>query len=351
MRARHRRALACGLAAVLGLAGVVLCLVGASARVRAGGTQGHSAAAVGAGLRIVQIWPSRDRGVLSGVLLDPANPEADALPFGVARADSGELVCGCTYLYFPLELFPPGTDVRRATLSAYVDSASSPGRAQIGAYRVLEGWEQRGWGKDPATWPLVAASPIDIAELVLDERSFLTPLSLVSPRLVGATEALSPGPELMATPELTRTPLPQATSTPPASPLATPAPQVQPGTALVTLSQVVGTWVTWDVTALMRAWMAQEVPNHGLAIASAPRPDATTEEAGDLLAARWFGADQRETMPFIIMEYDVLPVTPTPVRALLPPAGRAGLPGGGLAVGLLLLGLAAFLVGLAMRRK
>ena len=72
------------------------------------------------------------------------------------------------------------------------------------------------------------------------------------------------------------------------------------------------TWIAWDVTALMRAWLVGEVPNDGLVLASAPDPAAAPEMAGDLLVARWLAAADLDTRPHIIAEFEVHPVTRTP---------------------------------------
>jgi hypothetical protein len=117
-----------------------------------------------------------------------------------------------------------------------------------------------------------------------------------------------------------------------------------------------GTWVTWDVTALLRAWLSGDADDYGLAIASAPRPAADPEIAGDLLLARWASVDEPETLPYVVIEYQVLPVTPTPTAtppSLLPPAGQADPIRLGVLVVLGLVGIA--LVGLgasrALRRR
>jgi hypothetical protein len=114
----------------------------------------------------------------------------------------------------------------------------------------------------------------------------------------------------------------------------------------VGLEPVAGTWVAWDVTALMRAWLDGDVPDDGLALASAPEPDADPEEAGDLLVARQLSADDPDTRPYLIVKVNVQPVTPTPVPSL-PPAGRHR---GWRAAGWLLMGAAAVLLGLILRR-
>jgi hypothetical protein len=109
-----------------------------------------------------------------------------------------------------------------------------------------------------------------------------------------------------------------------------------------------GTWLTWDVTALMRAWMAGEVPDDGLALASAPDPDADPETAGNLLVAHWLAADDLETSPYMIVDFEIRPVTPTPTTApILPPAGNYA--GRGV-VGLLLAGAALLVLWRVGRR-
>ncbi len=143
------------------------------------------------------------------------------------------------------------------------------------------------------------------------------------------------------------------TPTPPISPLGTPIPPAPPGT-VVTMTEFAGIWITWDVTSLLRAWLSREVPNYGLAIASAPVPHAGPGTAGNLLLARWFTSGNPETVPYVIVEYQVLPVTPTPTATsppVLPPAGHPSPSGGLAAVGLALVGLALLIVGLARRPR
>jgi hypothetical protein len=116
---------------------------------------------------------------------------------------------------------------------------------------------------------------------------------------------------------------------------------------VVSLGRVAGTWLTWDVTALMRAWLAGEVPDYGLAVAPAPEPDADPETAGDLLVARQFTADDPDTRPYLIVHFEVHPVTPTPVQVL----PRAGSQSGWGTTGLLLIGVALLLAVLLVRRR
>ena len=154
----------------------------------------------------------------------------------------------------------------------------------------------------------------------------------------------TPGATLTPTPSVT--PQPGATPAPPTSPPPTLPPP--PTAAGVALEPVPGTWLTWDVTALMRAWLAGEVPDDGLALAPAPEPDADPEAAGDLLVARYLTANDPDTRPYVIVGYRVLPTTPTPVPGL-PPAGRPA--GGWRGAGLVIIGMAVILLGLAVRRK
>ena len=112
-------------------------------------------------LRTLQVWPERGLGVTSG-LLDGSTVQTQVFPFGVARADGGAAVYGRTYLSFPLDVFPPGTDLLYATLYVYVDSSSGPGEASWGAYRVLGPWDEAGWSGDADTWPALITSPIAV---------------------------------------------------------------------------------------------------------------------------------------------------------------------------------------------
>jgi hypothetical protein len=96
----------------------------------------------------------------------------------------------------------------------------------------------------------------------------------------------------------------------------------------------------------MRAWMAGEVPADGLALASAPDPDADPETAGDLLLARRLTAEDPTTRPYLIVEFEVRPVTPTPVPVLPAAGNRAGWG----AAGLLLIGVALMIAGLGVWR-
>jgi hypothetical protein len=120
-----------------------------------------------------------------------------------------------------------------------------------------------------------------------------------------------------------------------------------------------GTWITWDVTVLMRAWLEGEVPNDGLTLASAPDPVANAEMMDDLLVARWLATADPNTRPHIIAEFDVHPVTPTPPPSplatptsepmpVLPPAGSST---GGWTVGLLFAGVVLLISGLIGWKK
>ena len=164
--------------------------------------------------------------------------------------------------------------------------------------------------------------------------------------------AVPPTPTTVAptpTPDATPGPTPGATPgpTPPTTPRPAPTippPATAPGVELV---PVAGTWLTWDVTALIRAWLAGEVPDNGLALASAPGPNADPETAGDLLFARSLSADNPDTRPYLIVGFEVSPVTPTPPPGL-PPAGGAN---GRRAAGVMFIGAAVLLLGLATRRR
>jgi hypothetical protein len=111
---------------------------------------------------------------------------------------------------------------------------------------------------------------------------------------------------------------------------------------VVSLGQVSETWLTWDVTALVRAWLARQVADEGLALAPAPDPDADPETAGDLFVARWLAVDDPATRPYLIVEFEVQPVTPTPAPVLPPAGGDAGWG----AVGVVLVGAALVVLGM-----
>jgi len=174
-----------------------------------------------------------------------------------------------------------------------------------------------------------------------------------------AVASPSPTPGATATPTPTVTPFPatlaaaEPSSTPPTSPLPTLEPGDVEGRA-VTMRPFAGTWASWDVTVLLRAWLSGGADNYGLAIASAPRPNADLEVTGDLLLARWASAFDPETAPYIVVEYRVLPVTPTPTVTpppLLPPAGRSDPVRLGGLITLALVGLALLCVGVGSIRR
>ncbi len=543
MRERHRPP-ACIVASALGLAGALLCLLGFMRPVSA------------EDVRTLQVWPDRSVGVSTGLLAGPAPYTAtQVFPMGVSNASGGDVVRARTYLHFPLDVFPPGTEIIRATLHVYVDSGSGTEDAKLGAYRVLAPWEEGDLGQEPSAWPRLLDTPLAVTVARLDDVSLLrsvlpasapdlaatatvaaTPVKETSRSLsrpagharmdqgssvtldpqsseveagdtrtvdvrvenvenlydvglyitfdpallevvdatpdvdtdpdtegvqieigtfLGAgevgindvdnddgvidfsywpddavdgsgtlatitfrgkaagesaiaisdedsyllddnddiidadftggsmtvtgeasestdtptpsatpTSSASPleTPEPTATPSPgpspTATPTPSATPTSSASPLPTPTPTLTPSptpgvpaaTAVLALGEVEGTWLTWDVSALVRAWLAWEVAGYGVAVGPGPAPDAGPDTAGDLLVARWFTADDPRTRPYIIAEFRVHPTTPTPTAAygpVLPPAGGSG---GVWGLGVLLIGAAFVMLGL-LRRK
>lgn len=366
------RPLAGAVTVLLGLAGLLLGLVGPA------GTAGAQDS------RVVQMWPDRRMGVLSG-RLEPsvAQDSTQVFPLGVTQTSEGDLVRARTYLHFPLGVFPPGTDVVQAILYVYLDSSSGMGQATWGVYRVLEPWVEADRSADPQAWPRLLATPIAIRPVRFD--ALLPSLSIST---VAPTATPTPAPESSApfsrpaghglldlllwqsplstplysplstptrtsggtptgTPVPTATPAPTSTltPTPSTSPLPTSTPSAPLTAPVVTLKRVAGTWLTWDVTALMRAWMAGRVPDDGLALAPAPEPDAAPDEAGDLLAARLFTADDPATRPYMIVHFEVLPVTPIPI---LPPAGsHQAWP----KAGWVLIGAALVVLGLILGRR
>lgn len=311
--------------------------------------------------RVMQVWPDRSIGIISG-LLEDSTTHADnrEFAFGVSE-QPGEIVRARTYLHFPLGVFPPGTDVLSAKLYVYVDSSSGAGEATVGAYRVMAPWGETGWSDSPTTWPTLLDSPIAVAGIYFAETlSALLPPSTLAvpmpPKLAGPRL-----PVLANTAIGRRAPAPldsplSTPSSPLPTPTRTPTPSPQPGATpsgsapIVMLEQVQGTWFVWDVTALVRAWLAGEVPDYGLALAPAPDPDAGPEAAGDLILARWLSADDPTTRPYLIADVDIYPVTPTPTPApILPVAGASS---DRAALGFILLAGAALLaMGLAIRRR
>jgi hypothetical protein len=437
---------------------------------------------------VLQVWPDRSIGITSRLLEgSTAHADTQVLPFGVLSGSGGDIVRARTYLHFPLGVFPPGTQVLKATLFVHVDSSSRTGEAEFGAYRVLDPWGEVGWDADPDTWAEILSSPIAITLVQFDEMASGLPAStalvgvpvssskpaghglllqdgtvvILDPAniAVGVAELaevdiriedvanmdyadviLAFDPELLEVVDdepgedgvqiqpgdwmspgsleanwvdqdggeisfaqvsdepvsgsgvlatitfrakasgvsalefddviledpdfepisaivedgsVTVTegegagPLTSPLPTPTLPSAATPAPGSS--TTDVALGQVEGTWLEWDVTALFRAWLAGEVVDYGLALAPAPDPDADPETAGNLLLARLLSAEDPETMPYVIADIKIYPVTPTPTPApILPAAG--GRSGWGTA-GLLLIGTALLVLGLAVRRR
>jgi len=302
--------------------------------------------------RVLQVWPDRSIGVASELLEgSAAHADTQKLPFGVF-ASAGETVRARTYLHFPLGVFPPGTQVLKATLYVYVDSSSDTGEAEFGVYRTLDPWGEVGWEGDPATWPALLSSPIAVTTARFDATASGLPAPANS---AGALEL--PPPVGGASKPLLAfvspiSPLPTPTLEPTATPTGAPVPTSSPGSTapVMTLGEVEGAWLEWDVTALMRAWLAGEVPDYGLALAPAPDPNADPETAGNLFLARLLTADDPTTKPYIIADIEIHPVTPTPTPApILPSAG--GSSSGWGAAGFLLVGVALLALGLAVQRR
>ncbi len=279
-----------------------------------------------------QVWPDRRIGVTTMPLGGTrGSVSTEVLPFGAVRREDGTPVYARTYLHFPLDVFPPGTEIRRAVLYVQVDSSSGSGETEIGVYRVTAPWEGNpaDWNADPDTWPSILSSAIAIQMARFDVVTPTTPLETLVP-------TATPLPEETPTP--TVTPFPWLTETPPISPLQTPTgtPPPSSGSGPISMARTASTWLMWDITTLMWGWLAGEVPNEGLALASAPDPAIEAIQQAveaPLLLARQFSAEDVNTLPFIIVEYEVLPVTPTlppspvdtpglPSEPILPSAGR-----------------------------
>ncbi len=315
--------------------------------------------------RVLQIWPDHSRGVASMPLEGPA-PQAIALPFGVYRTGTGEIAQARTYLHFPLDVFPPGSEVLRATLHVHVDSKAGEGKAMFGVYRPLEPWDNRAWDNHVGNWPTLLTSPIALTTtfafatthsatarkpwLALSRTPYTSALLSGYEPAPGSASATPPASPLDTSPLPTPT-LPSPTPT--VSPTPSPQPAPEGTSAVVALQQTAGTWLTWDVTALARAWLRGEVADTGLALAAAPTPDAEPETAGNLLVARWPAADDPTTRPYLIAEIVVHPVTPTPrstPAVLLPRAGSTGM-GQFSGVAMSVAGAILLALGLALRGK
>jgi hypothetical protein len=319
--------------------------------------------------RVLQLWPDRSVGVASGLLEGAASyADTQVFPFGTFSLSPGEAVQARTYLHFPINALPLGTEVKRATLYVYVDSISGSGEATFGVYRVLAPWSETGWGGTPATWPSLLSSPIAITEVGFEEEAVL-PAAPSVPKLASVMVQDSPLqtptepssvlptatlPTASATPTSTSTPTrtpgstgtpaPGSTSTPTTS---APSPTSPASGGSVELEPIEGRWLMWDVTALLRAWLAEEVVDHGLALAAA-FDSAGPESAGNLLLARQLTVDDPNTMPYIVADILIHPVTPTPTPTsipILPIAGRSGGWGGTL---VLLAGAVLLLLGLVL---
>lgn len=321
--------------------------------------------------RVLQLWPDRSVGVTSG-LLEGAASHADTqvFPFGTFSPSPGETVQARTYLHFPIDALPLGTEVKQAKLYVYVDSTSGLGEATFGAYRVLAPWSENGWGSNPSTWPSLLSSPIAITEVSFEGEDAALPVGPSVPKLAfvmaqdsplqtptvpasvlptatlpTSTATSTPTSTPTRTPGSTGTSVPGSTSTP--TTLSTPLPTSPASEGSIGLEPIEGRWLVWDVTALLRAWLTEEVADHGLALAAAS-DSAGPEVVGDLLLARWFTVDDPNTMPYIVANILIHPVTPTPTPTsipILPIAGRSGGRGGTL---VLLAGAALLVLGLAL---
>jgi hypothetical protein len=298
-------------------------------------------------LRVFQIWPDRILDVASGRVVTPALPSGQTVMFGVTEVDGGGVVQARTYFHFPMSVFPPGTDILQATLHVYADSATSEGKGMFGLYRAVADWTEQDGGADPQDWPALLPAAISLAEasfdsLLPDVQSHIRDPFSGGMRGVGVVDG-----------GLSRSRARGVMLLQPQEPTATPPPSpIRPGTAPITLSEVAGIWVTWDATALLRAWYREEIPNQGLAVAPGPVADADPQQGGNVLAARWLTAGERRTEPHLVVHVEVRPVTPTPSPIFcLPDAGPPVASAGWPALLPLLAGVVLLLLGLTARRR
>jgi hypothetical protein len=315
--------------------------------------------------RVLQVWPDRSVGVASGLLEGTTSyANAHVLPFGILSPSASELVEARTYLHFPLGVFPLGTQVKRAILYVYVDSVSGPGETAFGTYRVLDPWDTTGWEGNPADWPALLLAPIAVTEVDFAAEEALLPAS-TAPKLAMILSQDSPLPTPTSGSSVLPTPTPTATSaatsaatspatsspapTSTARPSSTPVPGSSPPPVFAStfeLEATEGRWLMWDVTALLRAWLAQEIPDHGLALAAAV--DSGPGSADELIAARRLAVDDPDTQPYIVADIAIYPVTPTPTPTTAPILPIAGDSGGGSGIGVMTVGAALLILGLAL---
>jgi hypothetical protein len=267
--------------------------------------------------------------------------------FGVSEMPGGGAVQARTYFHFPMSVFPPGTDILQATLSVYADSVTSEGKGVFGLYRAVADWTEQNGGADPQDWPALLPAAISLTEVSFDLLSRDVQRSSQGPgdgQAAGA-DVVNGEPASSRAGGLLLLQAQQPTAILAATPLPS-------STAPITLSEIAGAWVTWDATALLRAWYRNDVPNQGLAIAAGPVADADPQEGGNVVAARWLTANDRRTQPHLVVHVEVRPVTPTPSPIFcLPAAGPLVAPGGWSALLPLLVGAVLLLVGLAARRR
>jgi hypothetical protein len=102
----------------------------------------------------------------------------------------------------------------------------------------------------------------------------------------------------------------------------------------------------WDVTALLRAWLAKEVPDQGLALAVVY--DSSSKPTGELILARLLTADNPDTMSHIIADIEIYPVTPTATPTSVPILPIAGYSGSGSGISVVIIGAALLILGLAL---
>ena len=280
--------------------------------------------------RLVQVWADQTGGAVTAPLQGTGTQaEGQEIVFGVHRTSDDEIVRARTYFHFPLDVFPPGTKVVNAKLYVFVDGSAGFGETTVGVYRPLEAWQEAEWSTDPTTWPALSDSPLAVT--VGGFTTTTASLPVVS----------RPGGGVAA-PFVS--PLPTPTLMPTGDPLSLLS-------GPVTLEQEDGVWLVWDVTVLVWAWLAEDVPDYGLAVAPAPAPNADPEDAGDLLMAHWFSTDDVTTRPHLIADIDIYPVTPTPAPTPIPILPAAGGSVDWMLVGIVLVGAALILLGLSVQRE
>jgi hypothetical protein len=285
--------------------------------------------------RIIQIWPEVTRAVASGSVLAAAGAHDDdeLFAFGAHAREVDDPLTARVYLHFPLDVFQPGTRVRRAQLFVHADYASGSGPASIGVFRVLDPWTAgEEWGAEPEAWPALLQRPIavlkdevSVSANVLDEtaRAAASSPHMLAAYIAGPQSPVAQDESPVATPNQSPLPTGTAAAVAPTPAVATATPAEQDLEAPVILAEMPTRLLRWDVTALVRGWIAGEAADRGLCLASMIDADEEYDDGSTLIMAWRGGQDSAARRPYLVAEFDVVTVTPALAeREVLPVAGK-----------------------------